>query len=889
MNPKPPARSPDRPTPPHFADRLLEWFVAPHRLETLQGDLHEEFAYQVGRVGERRARWRYWREVLGFVRPYVIKREKSEYPSPSTFTMIRNYLKVAIRSLAKNKVYTFTNLSGLSVGLAACGLIALYIFTEWRVDRFHEKGNRIYRVVTNTVEKGEATMASNTVGRPVAETIRQEVPDVEAVIPVRRANFSIKQNNRYFFDKELFVGNDFLTTFSFPLIAGNPQTALRDPYTVVLTESTARKYFGTTAVLGKTLMLQDTLPFRVTGVTADPQPSHIDFKLLLSLPTFYAMNGNEDGQWFTWDEYCYVLLPEQADPVTAEKKIAALPMKHNGQEYRNNGMYVTHSLEPLPWIYLHSFGMPDLGGANNRSYGSAKQLYVLGVIGLFLLLLAGINFINLTTAHQGERAKEVGIRKAIGAAYSSLIGQFLGESLLLAYLAGFLAVLMMAAALPALNHLTDRAIPISILIHPITIGIGVVFLFMTGLLAGWYPALLLARFRPVETLKGRVARTKGAWLRRGLVVFQFCISLGLIVGTIVVVRQLQFMQGQQLGFNKERVLTIELRKLPRLDFINNYETIKQQVASLPNVQAVTGVSALPGRDGWNGQMVYPQGRPREQAFSLEVIPVDHDYVKTLGLTIRTGRDYSTQFTTDAGHAVLLNEAACKAIGWKPDEAVGKGIGTPGLENGQVVGIIKDFHQHGLQQKIAPILTFITPAYTYRYLAIRLGAGDVHTSVARIEQFWQTRFPGYDFDYYFLDEDFNRQYQTEQRLSTLVSIFAGLAIFIACLGLFALTTFTTEQRTKEIGIRKVLGASVTSIVALLSGDFLKLVIIAILVASPLAWWAMNQWLQDFAYKIEIEWWVFAGAGSLAIGIALLTVSFQSIKAALMNPVKSLRSE
>ncbi|CCH52459.1 Macrolide export ATP-binding/permease protein macB [Fibrisoma limi BUZ 3] len=889
MPPKPNAGSPDRPTPPRLADRLLEWFVAPHLLETLQGDLHEEFAYQVERVGERRARWRYWRDVLGFVRPYVIRREKSEYPNPSTFTMIQNYVKVAIRSLVKNKVYTFTNLSGLSVGLAACGLIALYIVDEWRVDRFHEKGDRIYRVVTNTVEKGAATMASNTVGRPVAEAIRQEVPDVEAVIPVRRANLSIRHNNRYFFDKELFVSNDFLTTFSFPLIEGDPKTALRDPYAVVLTESTARKYFGTTAVLGRTLMLQDTLPFKITGVTADPQPSHIDFNLLLSLPTFYALEGKKDGQWFTWDEYCYVLLPERADPVAAEKKIAALPMKHNGQEYRNNGIYVTHSLEPLPWIYLHSFGMPDMGGANNRSYGSAKQLYVVGLIGLFLLLLAGINFVNLTTSYQGQRAKEVGIRKAIGAAYSSLIGQFLGESLMLAYLAGFLAILIMAAALPLLNNLTGKAIPLTTLFHPVTIGLSFVFLLLTGLLAGWYPALVLARFRPVETLKGQHARAKGAWLRQGLVVFQFSISLSLIVGTIVVVRQLRFMQSQELGFTKERVLTVELRKLPRLDFINNYESIKQQVASLPNVQAVTGVSALPGRDGWNGQMVYPQGRPREQAFSLEVIPVDHDYVKTLGLAIRNGRDYSTQFTTDAGHAVLLNEAACKAIGWKPAEAVGKSIGTPGLENGQVVGVIKDFHQHGLQQKITPILTFITPAYTYRYLAIRLGAGDVHASVAQIEQFWQRRFPGYDFDYYFLDEDFNRQYQTEQRVSTLVSLFAGIAIFIACLGLFALTTFTTEQRTKEIGVRKVLGATVVSVVALLSKDFLKLVLIAIIVASPLAWWAMNLWLQDFAYKIDLDWWVFAVAGLLALIIALLTVSYQSIKAALMNPVKSLRSE
>ncbi|GAB3963960.1 ABC transporter permease [Spirosoma terrae] len=797
--------------------------------------------------------------------------------------MLKNYLKVAFRSLVKNKVYTLTNIVGLSIGLAACGLIALYIVEEWRVDRFHEKGDRIFRVVTNVVEKGQSVVASTTVGRPVDQAIKQDIPEVEAVVSVRGTSLPIKHKNRYFFDKELFVGEEFLTTFSFPLLEGNPKTALRDPYTLVLTESTARNYFGTTSVLGKTLMLSDTLSFTVTGVMADLKPSHMKFQVLLSMPTFFAMEGRENEAWFTWDEYCYVVLPEKANRALVESKIAALPMRYNGQEYRNNGMHVIHSLEALPSIYLHSSSLPG------SLSGSAKQLYLLGAIGLFLLVLACINFINLSTAHQGERAKEVGIRKAIGAAYSSLVGQFIGESLLLAYLAGFGALLLMVLALPSLNELTGKTISYSVLTQPLSLGIGFAFLLLTGLLAGWYPALLLARFRPVDTMKGQAVTTKGAWLRRGLVVFQFCISLVLISSTIVVVRQLRFMQSQKLGFDKERVLTVELKKLPRMQFIENYEAIKRQVAALPNVQTVTGVNALPGRNGWSGQVVYPEGRPREQTLSLEVIPVDHDYAKTLGLTIRNGRDFSRQFTTDAGHAVLINEAACKAIGWTPDQAIGKSIETAGLEKGQIVGVIQDFHQHGLQTKIKPILAFITPAYTYSYLALRLGAGDLRASVSEVERFWNSRFPSYDFEYFFLDDDFNRQYQSEKRLSTLAAVFSGLAIFIACLGLFALTTFTAERRTKEIGVRKVLGASIISIVGLLSKDFLKLVLIAIIIASPLGWWAMNQWLADFAYKVELSWWVFALAGASAILIALLTVSFQSMKAALMNPVKSLRSE
>ncbi|WP_428654461.1 ABC transporter permease [Runella sp.] len=798
--------------------------------------------------------------------------------------MLRNYLKIAWRNLLKNKTYTFTNVLSLTIGLAACGLIALYIFEEWQVDRFHEKGDRIYRVLTNTISNGKEELAAGTVGRPLAQTILREVPEAEQVVAVRWANLPVKANNQYFFDKELFAGEHFLETFTFPLKEGDSHTALQQPYTLVLTADIARKYFGNESALGKTLLLNDTIPFKVTGVLAESQQlSHIDFQVLISLPTFYAMGGTADA-WFTWDEFCYVLLDKNANPEAAEKKISALSMKYNSKEYKNNGFEVTHSLEAVPSIYLHS----EASGIN-KATGSAKQLSMLGAIGIFLLLLACINFINLSTAHQSQRAKEVGVRKAIGAGYSALIGQFIGESLLLALLAGVLSALLMVVALPYLNELTQKAIPIARLVHPLTIAIGSCFLVATGLLAGWYPSLVITRFRPIDTLRGVLtAANKGTWLRQGLVVFQFTISLILIVSTLVVVRQVRFMQAQKLGFTKERVLVVDLRQTPRRQVVENFESIKQQLAALPNIESATGVAALPGRNGWNGQMVWVDGRPQDQAISLEVIPVDHDYVKTLGMNIRHGRDYSKKFTTDAEHGVLLNEAACKALGWKPDEAVGKKLTTPGLDDGQVVGVIADFHQHGLQKKIKPLLTFMAP-YAYGYLALRMGSGDVTTSVAEVEKFWKNRFAGYTFNYFFLDEDFNRQYQSEQRTSTIFSVFAVLAILIACLGLFGLAAFTAAKRTKEIGIRKVLGASVTSIVSMLSSEFLKLVFIALVIASPIAWYFMNQWLEDFAYRIEISWWIFGIAGLLAILIAFGTVGFQAIKAALMNPVKSLKTE
>ena len=798
--------------------------------------------------------------------------------------MIQNYLKIAFRKLVRNKLYTSINVLGLALGMTAAGLIGLYTFEEWRVDRFHERGDRIYRVLTRSVSKAGSDQVIGTVGRPLATTIANEVPEVEQVIPVRRANFPVKINGQFFYADELYAGEQFLSTFSFPLREGNPQTALRDPYSLVLTESKARAYFGDRPAMGQILTLGDSLAFTVTGVLADPPPSHLNFQILLSLSTFKALGGERDAQWFTWDEYCYVLLSENADKVSAERKISALSMRHNGDQYRNNGYEVSHELEAVPSIHLHS----EAGGVN-RATGSAKQLYLIGTIGLFILLLACINFVNLTTAQQTERAKEVGVRKTVGAPYGTLIAQFIGESLLLSFLAGVLALLLMVIGLPWLNQLTEKNIPLSVIVQPQTLLVALSLIALTGASAGWYPALLLARFRPVETIKGRfVTVSQGTWLRQGLVVFQFAITIMLLVGTFVVFRQLNYLQRQNLGFSANRVLVIETSKTPRRDFYSNYDALKQQLQQLPNVQVVSSAAALPGRDGWQGQLVWPEGRDQEQALTFEVIPIDQDYAKTLDLKIISGRDYSRQFATDAQGGVLLNEAACKAIGWTPDEAVGKTLETSGLQDGHVIGVMADYHQHGLQQAVSPVLTFVQPGAS-RYLALKLDSGDLPGSVSSVQQFWQTRFPGYPFEYFFLDDDFNKQYQAQQRLSDLLGGFAGLAILIACLGLFGLATFTAEQRTKEIGVRKVLGASVASIVALLSKDFLKLVLVAIIIASPIAWYAMNAWLADFAYRVDISWWVFALAGGLAVGIALLTVSFQSVKAALMNPVESLRSE
>ncbi|HYF33512.1 MAG TPA: ABC transporter permease [Chitinophagaceae bacterium] len=797
--------------------------------------------------------------------------------------MFGSSLKILVRNLLHRKGYTFINTLGLAIGMAGCGLIGLYIHEEWKVDRFHTNGDRIYRVTTdyttNTGDEGQITG----VGRPLAQTIAREVPEVEKVVPIRRSNFPIKHNNQYFFQKTLYGGEHLLSVFSFPLLEGNAQTALKEPYSLVMKKSVAQKFFGNQPALGKTLVVADSLNFTVTGILSDDISSHIDFDMMLSLSTFYARGGTST-QWFTWDENCYVMLKDKADPKQAEQKISALSMRHNAEQYKNSGYNVTHSLEPVPSVYLYS----KLAGIN-RAAGSGRQLYILGFIGLFILLLACINFINLSTARQAERAKEVGVRKTIGAGYRSLVGYFIAESYVLVVLGGLVAIALIVLALPYFNQHVEKNISASVLWQPGSIMMIIGFLLVTGLMAGWYPALLLARFRPMQTLKGNVVdQNKGSYVRKGLVIVQFAVSLVLIISTMVTMRQLRYMQAQELGFDHEQMLVINTQNAPYQELVKNFTSIKESILSLAPVVSVSAAAGLPGRSGWQGQLVWAADRPSEETQTMEVIPVEHDYVKTLGLKIISGRDYSKDFSTDARHGMLLNEQACKAFGWKPDEAIGKRLSTSGMDSGYVIGVMADFHQHGLQSRIGPIATFIAP-YALGYIAVKLKPGDVSSTVQQIEKYWKSKFPGYSFDYFFLDDDFNMQYKAEQRISTTFSLFSLLAVFIACLGLFALATFMAERRKKEVGIRKVLGASVANVTALLSKDFLKLVLFANVIAWPVGWWVMDRWLQDYEYRIGLNWKLFLLAGIGSILIALLTISFQAIKAALANPVKSLRTE
>jgi putative ABC transport system permease protein len=584
--------------------------------------------------------------------------------------------------------------------------------------------------------------------------------------------------------------------------------------------------------------------------------------------------------------YNYALLREGTDIKAFATKARGLVMRHASEQLRQFGYELYIGFQPLSDVYLNAGIGNGLGPISNITY-----VYLLSAIAIFVLFIACINFTNLATARAVERAREVGVRKVIGSTRSALIRQFLSESFLTTVLALLFALVLIIGTLPLFNELANKSFTVHDVFSPQLLAAIILLLVLVSLLAGLYPAFVLSGFKPVQVLKGTFATSAGGTgLRKTLVVVQFAISCSLIICTLVVLGQLRYMQSQDLGFTKEQVLVLDARKAPWAIRHKQYETLKQELKKHTAIKEVSATYSVPGRSGWQGQVVFPEGRPKDQGISVEYMAVDHDFVRTFDLKVIAGRDLSADFTSDEKNALLINETAVKQLGWEtPEKAVGRKIESPsGYPEGIVVGVIKDYHQHGLQEKIAPLVMDIN-SQVFGLFAIRLQTNNITTTIETIQATSKQFFGNYPLDYFFLDDDFARQYDKEVRLTKIFTTFSTLAILIACLGLFGLVAFTTVQRTKEICIRKVLGAPVGSIVVMLSKDFLKLVCIAFVIACPMAWYAMSRWLEDFAYRIDLSWWIFALAGIVALAIAFLTVSFQSVKAALANPVKSLRNE
>jgi len=810
--------------------------------------------------------------------------------------MLKNYLKIAYRNLLRSKAFSAINIIGLSFGLATCMIIGLFVLDELSYDRFHEKADRIVRVTFKANMNGNKINEAS-VMPPTAQTLQRDYAEVLEATRLRLAvALNLEKNDAIFKETSVaFADSNFFQVFSFPLVKGNPKTALLQPNTMVISEKMAQKYFGNVDPIGKTLKSKNyDEVLEVTGVMAEwPVNSHFHYDFLISMAGLAEAKVNS---WMQSEYFTYLVLPESYDYQQLQAKLPQMVEKYFGPEikqafgmnyaaFRENGNELGLVLQPLTDIHLYSDFDYDLSAA-----GDIRYVYIFGAIALFMLLIACINFMNLSTAGASRRAREVGIRKVMGSVKSTLVGQFLLESVMLTMIALLLALGLVWLALPFFNDLASKNLKLSFTAMPWLLPGLLLLGLVVGMLAGSYPAFFLSSFKPIAILKGGTHLTlsrgrRSIGLRGTLVVVQFCISIILIIGTTVVYQQLRFIQNTKLGYDKDQVLV--LQGTYRLG--QNEQLFKKQLLQDSRVVDVTVSGYVPAGPSYNNNfMVYGDDKVNEFTKGIRY-DVDENYIPTLGMSLVAGRNFSPDFGTDSS-AIILNETAAREMGWGKD-AIGHTVTRPNNEGTKttyrVIGVVKDFHFRSLHERITPLM--MTLGHNGGAILVKVKTRDLPALISSVEKQWKTLVADEPMEYAFLEENFNATYRAEQKTGRILGLFAGLTIFVACLGLFGLATFTAEQRTKEIGVRKVLGASVTGVVMLLSRDFLKPVLIAIVLASPIAWYAMNAWLQDFAYKIDIGWWVFALAGVLSVGIALLTVSFQSIKAALANPVKSLSSE
>lgn len=801
--------------------------------------------------------------------------------------MLINYFKIAYRSLWRNKVFSGINIIGLSVGLSSCLLLFMYITHELSYDDFQRQADRIVRVTMEYSMEGRVARIPQT-GTKVAPEFGRQFPEVEAGVRMINRDGVVLNGDQQFSEKRIvFADSAFFTLFSFPLLNGNPRTALAGPNQVVLSASTAHKYFGTENPIGKQLRLNTGGSFRdysVTGVVADcPENSQIKYDLLAS---FSTLSASKTEEWFSSNYATYLLLRTPDDIARLQAKIPGFMKTQFSKEDMTAGSYLTYNLEPLRRVHLHS----DVDGFFEPN-GDLTYIYIFGSIALLILLIACVNYVNLATSRAVERSQEVGVRKVMGAMQRQLFGQFMGESVIVTSVALALALLLASLTLPLFNTLSDRHFSLAVWIKPVNLlllaGVGVV----VSLLAGSYPALVLARFQPVRVLKGHLKTAGAGQFRKTLIVFQFAITAFLIISTLLVRNQLTFIQQKKLGYNKDHVLMLPVDRQVK----EKIRTIKSEFTQNVDVQRVSLASESPVFVN-GGYGMRRSNRPDDQYKMVAGLQIDEDYIKTMGLQLVAGRDLTRTDVEQASvpdgdslnyYHFIPNESAVKELGWTPQQAIGQKIDMGSGRKGEIKAVVADFHFASLKQKIGPLILF--PEVGGEILLVKLSGSQFVNTLQFLEGKWRALIPNRPFSYEFMDEEFTKLYASETRTGRIFSVFAFLSIFLACLGLFGLSAYTTAQRTKEIGVRKVLGASVISIVGLLSQDFLKLVIIAILVATPIGWYVMDRWLRDFEYRISIDWWVFGLAAFVAIGVALLTISFQSVKAALTNPVKSLRSD
>ncbi|WP_299256275.1 ABC transporter permease [uncultured Aquimarina sp.] len=793
--------------------------------------------------------------------------------------MIRNYIKIAWRNLWRRRGFTFINITGLSIGMTASFLMLLYVSFELSYDDFHSKADNIYRVVAD-IKTPSDNIEANITAWAVPPNLEKDFPEIISAVRINDLNMIVRRDDLKFKEANAIAADsNFFSVFDFKLLQGNPKEVLKKQFSLVLSETTAKKYFGDQNPIGKSLKItEEGYNSTVTGIMKDfPKNSHIQADIILSLTTFTQnLEKDLDTQWGSYDAAAYILVNPNINTKQLVAKFPAFLEKHSGEFMKKTKMFVTLSLEPLKGLYLES----TRGGTGG---GSLTNVYIFSIIALFILLIASINFINLTTARSVERAKEVGIRKVMGAEKQQLSLQFIGESIITCLIAFLITILLITVTIPFFNEIAGKTISEGLFSNFFNIFELLGISMAIGIFAGIYPSIVLSSFKPIQVLKGNFSTGgKGVLLRKSLVIIQFTISIILITGTIIIYNQMEYMRNQELGFNKDHLLVLEAESS------KSQLELKQAIENIPGVKFTSLGSSVPGGGNSSAYSEIENKAGDLQIANLDLYFVDHSYIPQFDLEILAGRAFSKDFASDSTQAMILNEEAVKLLGYSdPKEAIGARFKQWGRE-GQVIGIVKNFHINSLQDNISP-LTMRMETNRNDLITVKLESQNIKQTIASIKNQWESFLPDQPFDYFFLDDSFNEQYQNEERFGNLFLYFASLAILISCLGLLGLAAYSTLQRKREIGIRKVIGASVSEIVNLLSKDFLKLVMIAFAIASPIAWYIMYNWLQDFAYKIDIQWWMFLLSGGSSILIALLTVSFHAIKASLSNPVNSLRTE
>lgn len=792
--------------------------------------------------------------------------------------MLKNYLKIALRHLQKNKLYALVNIFGLAIGICSCLLIGIYIWHELSFDKFHKNADRIVRV-TWEYNFGDASSKVANTGTRVGPEFNRRFPEVKAYVRLFKYPRVIAYQDKMFDEKNfLYADSAFFSVFSFPLLRGDKDQVLSSADKLVITQSAVKKYFGDEDPIGKMVKVGGTKDFVITGIAADaPENSQIKFDFIAS---FTSTNASKAEKWNEANYITYLLLEraEQVKPLQAKVDNYIKSVVKDEMQLKGN-QFMAYHLQPITQVHLHS----NLDGLEPNS--NITYIYILAAVAFLILLIACVNYTNLTTAQSAGRSAEIGMRKVMGAGRQQVFYQFISESFLVTLLSVIISIILAALLLPYFNQLSGKNLSAAILFRPLTLITLLILCAVVAFAAGAYPSLILSNSKVIRILKSGFNFTGSGALRKSLIVLQFVISIFLIISTIVILQQLAYIHNKDIGYNREHVVVLPVDRT----ISEHYDDIKKAFALTPGVVSVAGAYEEPTDIKWGDGITTKDNKQ----ITVNAFPVDEDIIKTLGLKIIAGEDYNLtdvkQFDTldnsNSRYTFMLNESAVKALGWKPQEAVGRTI-TKGRD-GVIKAVVKDFHFHSLHEPISPLLIFLDKRLMGS-MFVKV-SGDTRNTLDALAKTWKERIQHRPFEYHFLDEDYDALYKSEQRTAGIFTTFSMLAILLACLGLFALTAYSIVQRTKEIGIRKVLGATIPNILTLVSKDFLKLIIIAMLIAAPIAFYAIQKWLQDFSYKISIQWWVFVIAGITTLLIAFITISLQAIKTAMTSPVKNLRTE